>query len=321
MREAAQVPGGPARGVSPTLQDTMSNTTTADAASHEAAAWRTPLELIALGAIWGGSFLFMRVAAADFGPVPLVEARLALGGLVLTPFLWRARAHFTLKLWLRIAGIAAINSVIPFALFAWGAERAPAGIGAITNAMTVMFTVLVAFFFFGEQIGVRRLIGLTAGFVGVAVLASGRTAGASVWPAALAGTAASVMYGFGINLVRRYLTGYPPAAVAAANLIAGSVLLAPLALYSWPAAPIPADSWLSALLLGVLCTGIAFVFYYRLIARIGAARASTVTYLIPLFGVVWAWLLLGEPLTPSMALAGVLILSGVALSQKRAARK
>ncbi|HEX4619393.1 MAG TPA: DMT family transporter [Steroidobacteraceae bacterium] len=283
--------------------------------------WRTPLELTLLGAIWGGSFLFMRIAAPDFGPLPLVEARLALGALVLTPFLWRARAQFTSVLWLRIAGIAAINSVIPFALFAWGAERAPAGIGAITNAMTVMFTYLVAFFFFGERITARRLIGLAGGFVGVAILASGRTTGDGVWQAALAGTAASVCYGFGINLVRRYLTGYPSAAVAAANLIAGAVLLAPLAAYTWPARPIPAPSWTSAVLLGALCTGAAFVLYYRLIARIGAPRASTVTYLIPLFGVVWAWLVIGEPLTMSMALAGALILSGVALSQQRAPGK
>src|SRR5712691_6266089 len=113
-----------------------------------AAPWRTPLELTLLGAIWGGSFLFMRVAAKDFGPVPLVEARLALGALVLLPFLWSARAQFTATLWLRIVGIAAINSVLPFALFAWGAERAPAGIGAITNAMTVMFTALVAYLFY-----------------------------------------------------------------------------------------------------------------------------------------------------------------------------
>src|SRR5262249_12374480 len=160
-----------------------------------------------------------------------------------------------------------------------------------------------------------RLIGLTAGFVGVAVLASGKTAGASVWPAALAGTAASVCYGFGINLVRRYLTGYPPAAVAAAALLSGSVLLAPLPIYTGPAHAIPGTAWLSAVLLGVLCTGAAFVFYYRLIARIGAARTATVTYLIPLFGVIWAWLLLDEPLTPTMAVAGALILSGVALSQ------
>ena len=284
------------------------------------APWRTPLELTMLGAIWGGSFLFMRVAAADFGPLPLVEARLALGALILLPFLWAARAHFSVALWLRIAGIAAINSVIPFALFAWGAERAPAGIGAISNAMTVMFTALIAFVFYGEQIGPRRLIGLVAGFVGVAILASGRTAGASVWPAALAGTTAAFLYGIGINLVRRYLTGLPPGAVAAANLVSGSVLLAPLAIYNWPHHVIPAGSWVSAVLLGVLCTGIAFVFYYRLIGRVGAARASTVTYLIPLFGVIWAWLILGEPLTLTMALAGALILAGVALSQREVRR-
>ena len=273
-------------------------------------------ELVLLGVIWGGSFLFMRMAAADFGPFPLVEVRLALGALVLMPFLLRARAHFTPALYLRIFGIAAVNWVIPFTLFAWGAERAPAAIGAITNAMTVMFTALVAFAFYGERIGPRRLLGLAAGFAGVIVLASGRTAGADVWPAALAGTTASLMYGFGINLVRRHLSVYPSGAVAAANLAAGALLLAPLAYYTWPHHVIATRSWVSAVLLGVLCTGVAFVLYYRLIARIGGPRTSTVTYLIPLFGVIWAWLVLAEPLTLRMALAGALILSGVALSQK-----
>ena len=278
---------------------------------------RDVAELIALAALWGGSFLFMRVAAQDFGAIPLVEARLALGALVLLPFLWQSRAHFTPALWLRIAGIAAVNSVIPFALFAWGAERAPAGIGAITNAMTVMFTSLVAYLMYGERIGPRQFIGLVAGFVGVAILASGRTGGQAVWPAALAGAAASLCYGLGINFVRRYLTGLPASAVAAANLLCGGVLLAPLALWTWPDHAIAAKAWGSAVLLGVLCTGIAFVLYYRLIGRIGAARASTVTYLIPLFGVIWAWLILSEPLTLTMGLAGALILAGVALSQQR----
>jgi len=311
-----------AAAVAPSASATTSvpSRASAPAAPAEVAPWRTPIELTLLGAVWGGSFLFMRVAAVDFGPIPLVEARLALGALALTPFLYRARAQFTWALWLRIAGIACVNSVLPFVLFAWGAERAPAGIGAISNAMTVMFAALVAFLFYGEQIGARRLVGLVAGFVGVAILASGRVAGASVGSAALAGTAAALCYGVGINLVRHHLTAYPAAAVASANLGAGAVLLAPLAIYTWPRHPIPATSWLSALLLGVLCTGIAFVFYYRLIARIGAPRTATVTYLIPLFGVIWAWLLLGEPLTVTMALAGALILAGVALSQRRAPR-
>jgi drug/metabolite transporter (DMT)-like permease len=283
----------------------------------DVAPWRTPLELTLLGAIWGASFMFMRVAAADFGPFPLVEMRLAFGALVLTPFLWRARAQFSGMLCLRIAGIAMMNATVPLTLFAWAAERAPAGIGAISNGMTVMFTALVAFVFFGERIGARRLIGLIIGFVGITILASGKTAGVSVAPAALAGTAASLCYGIGINLVRRYLTPYPPAAVAAAALTSGALLIAPLALWNWPHHPLQPVSWVSALLLGVLCTGFAFVLYYRLVARIGAPRTATVTYLIPLFGVIWAWLLLGERVTLSMVLAGALILAGVGLSQQR----
>ncbi len=280
--------------------------------------WLTPAELVALGAIWGASFLFMRVAAKDFGPFALVEMRLALGALCLLPFLWSARSLFTGKLWLRLAGVAAINSAIPFTLFAWGAERAPAGIGAITNAMAGPFTAMVAFLFFGEKIGARRACGLLLGFVGVVVLANGRTGGGeTVWPAALAGAGAALCYGFGGNLLKRYLTGVPTSAIASATSICASVLVAPVAIATWPHHAIPLTSWISAALLGVLCTGLAYVLYYRLIHRIGASGAATVTYIIPLFGVLWAWLLLDEALTPTMAAAGVLILSGVALSQMR----
>ena len=279
-------------------------------------AWLTPLELAALGAIWGASFLFMRIAARDFGPIPLVEVRLALGSLVLLPFLWRSRTLFPRTLWPKLALIGAINSAVPFMLFAWGAERAPAGIGAIANAMTVLFTALVGFLFFGEKIGGKRAIALVIGFAGVVVLASGKTAGASIGAAVAAGATASFLYGIGINLVRRHLTGLPPAAVASATLGMSALLTLPFAVASWPGQAIPLRSWLSGGLLGVICTGLAFVMYYRLIARIGANRASTVTYLIPVFGVAWAWLLLDEPLTLTMGIAGALILGSVALSQR-----
>jgi drug/metabolite transporter (DMT)-like permease len=281
------------------------------------APWLTPVELTVLGAIWGASFLFMRVSAREFGAIPLVEVRLALGALLLLPILWSGHTHFKRKHIGPLLFISAINSAIPFALFAWAAQRAPAGIGAITNATAVMFTALVAFAFYGEQISKRRAIGLVAGFIGVAVLASGKTDGNSVWSAALAGTFAAFLYGIGGNLVRRKLAGIPPGAVAAGTLVCASLLLAPFAIVSWPSAPIPLHSWISAVLLGVLCTGVAYFIYFRLIYRIGAPRASTVTYLVPLFGVVWAWIVLGEPLTVSMASAGALILGGVALSQQR----
>ena len=278
--------------------------------------WITPVEIALLGAVWGASFLFMRVAAADFGATALVDVRLALGSIVLLPFLWRSRAQFPLKLWPKLALIGAINSAIPFVLFAWAAQRAPAGIGAICNSMTVLFTALVGFLFFGERISLQRSIALVVGFAGVVVLASGKTAGASVGWAVAAGAGAAFLYGIGLNLVRRHLTGLPPAAVASATLGTSTLLLLPFAIAQWPPHAIPATSWWSAIALGIVCTGIAFVSYYRLIARVGAGRASTVTYLVPVFGIAWAWMLLGEAVTPTMIAAGALILGSVAFSQR-----
>jgi drug/metabolite transporter (DMT)-like permease len=279
-------------------------------------AWLTPLELGLLAAIWGASFMFMRVAAKDFGSLALVEMRLALGALVLLPFLLRERAAFSRQVWPKLALIGAINSAIPFALFAWAAQRAPAGIGAITNAMAVLFTALVGFLFFREKIGARRAVALLVGFGGVVVLASGKTAGSNVGGAVAAGCSAAFLYGIGAHLVKRHLVGLPPIAVAAATLGSAALLTLPFAIAQWPQQPIPVQSWFAAAMLGVLCTGLAYALYYRLIQRIGAGRAVTVTYLVPLFAVAWAWMLLGEPLTLSMGIAGALILGSVALSQK-----
>ncbi|MFZ5661758.1 MAG: DMT family transporter [Pseudomonadota bacterium] len=294
------------------------NTLATDIAAPRTHVWLTPLELGLLGAIWGASFMFMRVAAPEFGAAPLVELRLALGALVLLPMLWRARAQFPRALWPKLALIGAINSAVPFALFAWAAQRAPAGVGAITNAMAVLFTALVGFLFFGEKIGVRRAGALLAGFAGVVVLASGKTAGASIGWAVVAGCSAAFLYGVGVHLVKRHLTGLPPMAVAAATLGTAALLMLPFALAQWPQHAVPGRAWFAAGMLGVLCTGIAYGLYYRLIKRVGPGRAVTVTYLVPLFAVGWAWALLGEPLTVPMAISGALILGSVAMSQRGA---
>lgn len=287
------------------------------AATIPVSAWLTPLELLALGAIWGISFMFQRVAAPEFGVYALVEIRLALGALVLLPFLWPARSRIPRGLWLKLAFIGALNSAIPFLLFAWGAARAPAAIGAIANSLTVMFAALVAFVLYGERIGGRRIVGLVAGFAGVVVLVGSKTAGAGAPGAAIAGTIAALLYGISANLVRKHLTDVPPLAVAGATLAWSTLLVAPFAIATWPTQAIAAPAWGSAIALGLVCTGFAYGLYFRLIKRIGAARAATVTYLVPLFGVTWAWVVLGEPLTTSMAVAGALILGGVALNQQK----
>jgi drug/metabolite transporter (DMT)-like permease len=282
--------------------------------------WLAPVEVLVLGAIWGAAFMFMRVAVPHFGPLATVEVRLVLGTLFLLPFLWKQRRLFTRSVWLRVALVGAFNAAIPFMLFAWAAQRAPAGIGAICNSTTAMFAALVAVFFFREKLSRAQVAGLVLGFLGVVVLGSGKTEGETLLGAVIASLLGAASYGIGINLARRYLSGLPPYAVAGANLLAATVLCAPFALGSWPAGSIPANAWASVLGLGVLCTGVAFVMYYRLIYRVGAPRAATVSYLIPLFGVFWAWLLLGEAITATMAVACVLILVGVALNQQRKAK-
>src|SRR4249919_3139993 len=230
-------------------------------------------ELGLLGAIWGASFLFQRISAPQFGALPLGELRLVLGAAVLLPFLWRDRAAFPLKLWPRIALVGAINSAIPFALFAWAAQRAPAGVIAISNSMAVLFTALVAFLFFGERIALSQGVALVAGFAGVVVLAGAKTAGMSIGWGVVAGTSAAFLYGIGVNLIRHWLAGLPPVALAAGTLSCAAIVLAPFAVLSWtPVAKTPL-AWASAIALGIVCSGVAYALYYRLIQRIGGARA------------------------------------------------
>lgn len=274
-------------------------------------------ELVLLGAIWGASFMFMRVAAPAFGPLALVELRLALGAVVLLPFLWSVRSQLNLRLLGALAVIGIINSALPFTLFAWAATFAPAGIGAICNALAVLFTALAATAFFGERLNAARWFALALGLLGVALLASKRIDGVNVPAAVAAGTTAAALYGVGANLVRKYLAGtLPSAAVAAATLSAAALFIAPAAVFAWPATMPGATAWAAVVALGVVCTGFAFVLFYRLIGKIGAARAVMVTYLVPLFGVGWSWLLLDEPVTLAMAGAAALILGSIALSRR-----
>ncbi|MGH8084671.1 MAG: DMT family transporter [Lysobacter sp.] len=278
--------------------------------------WRTPLELCLLGVIWGASFMFQRIAAPEFGTTALAELRLAFGALVLLPFLFKHFAAIDARLWPKLIAIGAVNSAIPFALFAWASQHAPAGIVAITNATTVLFAALVGALFFGERIGWRRTVAVLAGFAGVVVLAGDNAAGGSLDWAVLAGCTAAAMYGVSVHLLKRYLTGLPAAAVAAATTGSAALLMLPFAIAQWPSAPVSGSAWFAAAMTGVVCTGLAYALYYRLVQRIGPGRSVVVTYLVPLFAVGWAWWLLDEPLTVSMGIAGALILGSVAISQK-----
>ena len=273
-------------------------------------------ELALLGAIWGGSFLLMRIAAPEFGPWALVEVRLLFGAMVLLPFIYRARRQLEGR-WPALFLIGMVNSAIPFLLFAWATAIAPAGIAAIANSTTALFAAVFAGWMFGDRLGPRRTIGLVAGMAGVVVMIGMPAAGVPTGWAAMAATIAALCYGLAGNLVRKYLAGLPPIALGGATLSCSAIVLLPLSIIYWPETSVSMTAWVSAVILGVVCTGIAYAFLFRLLDRIGATRTATVTYLVPFFGVGWAWAVLGEPLTLPMLMAGLLILGGVALSQSR----
>jgi drug/metabolite transporter (DMT)-like permease len=274
-------------------------------------------ELLLLGALWGASFPFMRIAVPELGPLPLIELRLGIAALLLLPLvaLRPGLAGFA-PVWRPIAFVGVVNSMLPFCLFAWGALYLTSGMLAILNATAPLWTATIAWAWLRERLSAWRVAGLIVGFLGVALLMGDRAAlrgDGAAW-AALAALAAALCYGIAGNFTRRYLTGVDPMLVAAGSQAVAALILLPFALARWPATPVSSGAWLATGALAVLSTAVAYALYFRLIARLGIARAITVTYLIPAFGILWGTLILDEGLTAAMVGACIVILGGVALA-------
>jgi drug/metabolite transporter (DMT)-like permease len=282
---------------------------------------RDALEMTLLAALWGASFLLMKMGALDFGPVALSAVRVAVAGAVLLPLVWWHRLGPVLRRhWSAIAVVGVVNSALPFLAYSFAMLAITAGLGSVFNATSPLWGALIAWLWLGERLVPSRVLGLAIGFAGVLWLAwdkSGLRSGAGLGSAGLAVAAclgATLCYGFGANLTRRYLSGVPPLAVAAGSQVAAALVLAPWAWFAWPAVAPSATAWGLAALLGAACTGLAYLLYFRLIARVGPAKAISVTFLIPLFAVAWGWLVLAESVTPVMMGAGAVILAGTALA-------
>lgn len=285
---------------------------------------RDLIELVLLGALWGASFLFMRIAAPDFGPIALVLLRVGIAALFLLPWLmWRRRLTLLRAHWPALLALGVFAVALPFVLFAYALLSIGAGFGSILNAVTPMFTAVVAFAWLGERLSPLKIAGLVLGFLGVVLLVWN---GALFEPggtglAVLAALAAALCYGIGANYTRQRLAGVDPMAVSVGTQLAAALLLLPPALWWWPAQSPGLGAWLGVAALGVLCTGVAFVLFFRLIAGIGAARATTVTYLIPVFGMLWGALFLRESVSPRMLAGCAVILLGTALATGILARR
>lgn len=289
-------------------------------------------ELLFLASLWGGSFLFMRMGAAEFGPVALVAVRVVGASALLLPLLvWRGQWRGLLAHWRALLLVGLSNSALPFLCFSYAALTIPAGLSSIFNAATPLFGAVIAWVWLKDRLDASRIVGLLIGFLGVAGLAWQKaTAGATAtpWPNALPGSvnaptaalavlaclSAAALYGWSASYTKRRLSQVPPLVVATGSQVSASLAVIGPAAWAWPAQTPGTQAWVAAALLAFACTGVAYVVYFRLIGRIGPANAMSVTFLNPVFAVLWGLLVLGEWPTLSMALGGAVIVMGTALA-------
>ncbi len=277
-------------------------------------------ELVLLAALWGASFLFMRLGAQEFGPIALAAVRVGLASAMLVPLLAaRGQLGELRQHWRGLLVVGALNSAIPFALFSFAALSITAGLSSIVNATTPLWTAIVAFVWMRQGLTRWRALGLVIGFAGVAFLAWDKASfkpGADhtgFW-AVLACAAATLCYGIAANATKRYLAGVSPLAVATGSQLSAAVMLAVPAGALWPSTWPGVTAWLAALALAGLCTALAYILYFRLMSRVGPTNAVSVTFLIPLFAMLWGALFLREAVTAQMVLGGGIVLVGIALA-------
>ncbi len=278
---------------------------------------RDRFELLLLGAIWGASFLFMRIAAPEFGAVALVELRVGIAAVFLVVvMLVRGGLRELSSLAGPMALLGVTGSAFPFVLFAFATLSITAGTAAVGNATAPLFTALVAYLWLGDRLTRLQAIGLAVGFAGIVVLLQDSVEFGGKGSAVAIGAClvAALSYGFAVNYTKKRLSGVSALANATGSQIAATAMLAPLAVLYWPEELPTMRGWYCAIALGVLCTGIAYILYFRLIARIGPARAITVTYLVPVFGIFWGLVFLKEPVTLGMIGACAAIFLGVAMT-------
>lgn len=278
---------------------------------------RYSIELLVLAALWGGSFLFMRVAVPEFGPVAMIALRVGIAALALAPFvLFDAKARTEIRTaWKPLLIVGISNSALPFCMFGYSMLYLSAGFDSILNATTPLWAAAIAAIWFRTPLTRTSVTGLVLGIAGVVVLVFDTLSpsSASIPSAIGAVLIATLSYGFAANYSKRHLVGVRPMTVAFASMAFATLLLIVPALWVWPAAPVSLHAWGATILLGLLCTGLAYVIYFRLIVHVGAAQAASVTFLIPIFGMIWGALFLGEHVTPMMVVGCIVILLGAAL--------
>ena len=272
--------------------------------------------LIALGAMWGASYIFIRVAVEPMGPIFLMFARVALSGLILLAYArWRGQRLNIRGHWRKFLVLGLLGSALPFSLIAWAELTVTASMAAILMSTTPLFTTLVAAVGLGEELTLAKLIGAVLGIIGVAITVGGSDMimSADVIAATLALLGATLSYAVGGVFAKRAFTGLDQMSMSSGQLIAAALILAPISLADLPQKAPPTEAIWATLGLVVICTALAYQLYYYLIISAGPTKALTVTLLIPVFGVVFGAVLLGESISPGIVLGLLVVLLSVGL--------
>ncbi len=263
----------------------------------------------------------MRVSAPEFGPVAMIFLRVGIASLVLIPLVVFSGDVKSLAVKaVPLAMVGLLNSAFPFCMFAFAALSVTAGFSAMMNATAPMFGAVFAYFWLKDRLSMSRIAGLLIGTIGIIILVWDKIsfkAGLGWSDTSLAVGAillATCSYGLSANYTKVKLAGVKPLTVAAGSQFYSTLMLLPLAIGLWPTKSISTHAWTSVIALAVVCTALAYVLFFRLIAALGPSKAISVTFLIPVFGALWGFLFLNEGITLNMAIGCAVVLLGTALT-------
>ena len=278
-------------------------------------------KFLLLAALWGSSFLFMRLGAQEFGALPTAGLRVTIASLFLLPLLlWRGLGPQLAAHWKKVFFMGLFNSALPFACFSFALLSISTGLSAILNATVPLFGALVAWVWLKDRPHGSRVLGLLLGFAGVALLAWDKASFkpdanglSSAW-AIMACLLACLSYGISASFTKRHLGGLPSLVTATGSQLGAALGLALPTWWLWPQRMPGSSAWLALLVLGVLCTGIAYILFFWLIENVGPARSLTVTFVVPVFALIYGMVFLQETLSLWMLLCTAVIICGTALS-------
>ena len=264
-----------------------------------------------LGAIWGSAFIFIKIAAPEFGAIGLVQMRLLIASSVFVPILLRKKYIQLLPFtWHHSLVLAITNNAIPFTLFSFGSFGADSNILAILNATTAFNTMIIAFFWLNEKVTPKQVFGLILGFVGVIILVNPESSSTSIFSAILCLLGAAC-YSFSTVFIQKYSQSSDKLVLIGWSIVFSAFIMLPLTLLNLPTELPSFKAFTAAAWLGSISTGLAFFGYVYLIEKIGAVKTSTVAYFLPIFGIIWGAIFLGEIITFGILLGCGTILIGV----------